>query len=165
MTANALTEERRACTDAGMDAYVSKPVMLDSLAQALVATPRRAGAGPSSASAPPVPQIDASVLNELRTFGTETFVEIVEAFLSDSTTLVASLDAAVASSNGAELRRAAHSLKATSGAVGAKRLAEAAEVLERLALAGNLSLTLRPKELLKELHLAATRELRAVLRG
>jgi CheY-like chemotaxis protein len=35
MTANARAEDRRACTDAGMDGYVSKPIDMTALAEAI----------------------------------------------------------------------------------------------------------------------------------
>ncbi|HYW88368.1 MAG TPA: ATP-binding protein, partial [Chloroflexota bacterium] len=41
MTANAMVDDRAACTAAGMDGYLSKPIRVDQLAQALAATPRR----------------------------------------------------------------------------------------------------------------------------
>ncbi len=49
MTANARDDDRRACLDAGMDAFLSKPIDFDQLAQTLRALAQRAAGEPAGA--------------------------------------------------------------------------------------------------------------------
>jgi len=41
MTANAMQGDREMCLDAGMDDYVTKPIRVDRLVEALMSVPKR----------------------------------------------------------------------------------------------------------------------------
>jgi HPt (histidine-containing phosphotransfer) domain-containing protein len=121
--------DREICLAAGMDDYVSKPIHLDELAEALGRCTRRA-----DGAADAVP--DAEALEQLaaRT-GDRAFVgELVSTFLRDAPALLASCRDAPAP----ERRRAAHTLKSNARVFGARGLAELCQELEETAKAGSL---------------------------
>jgi HPt (histidine-containing phosphotransfer) domain-containing protein len=60
-------------------------------------------------------------------------VELIDLFLENTLTLLAQIDRALAEGDAEEVQRAAHTLKSTSGSVGARPLAARCADLERLA--------------------------------
>jgi PAS domain S-box-containing protein len=129
MTANAMQGDREICLAAGMDDYVSKPIHLDELAEALGRCTRRADGAADAV-------LDAEALEQLaaRT-GDRAFVgELVSTFLRDAPALLASCRDAPAP----ERRRAAHTLKSNARVFGARGLAELCQELEETAKAGSL---------------------------
>lgn len=83
--------------------------------------------------------IDLSVLASLRDFqqpGEADFVtELIDLFLSDTTTQIELLRIAVATNDVNELRRLAHLLKGSSANMGARRMTELYEAMEKNVLA------------------------------
>lgn len=83
--------------------------------------------------------IDLSVLASLRDFqqpGEADFVtELIDLFLSDTTTQIEFLRIAVATNDVNERRRLAHLLKGSSANMGARRMAELYEAMEKNVLA------------------------------
>jgi CheY-like chemotaxis protein/HPt (histidine-containing phosphotransfer) domain-containing protein len=139
MTANALPEDREACFAAGMDDYVAKPIRPDELADALKqATPLREptervlddnGAG-----------FDTAALQGLRELGGDDFLaEVVDAFLADAPTLLATLRRSLDEEDADELRRAAHTLKSNGSTLGAGAFSELCRELEQRAKTGQLT--------------------------
>ena len=111
MTANALPEDREACFAAGMDDYVAKPIRPDVLAEALkrvrplARMRRRRQRTPTCSST-------RAALESLRELGGDDFlVEVIDTFLADVPTLLATLRRALEAGDAAEARRAAHTLK------------------------------------------------------
>ena len=143
LTANAFPSDVKACLDAGMQYFVSKPISRDLLCRALESalsggaamTPGEDGPMPGPAYDDPTPMaLDASALDVLAgTLGRETVLRMVEIFRDETQARLArfgggSLDAA-------DLREELHALKGTAATVGALRLshlaAEAETQLER----------------------------------
>jgi response regulator RpfG family c-di-GMP phosphodiesterase len=95
MTANAMQGDRETCLAAGVDDYVSQPVHLDSLAEALSRCAPRA-------------VLDPQALERLRATPAdrEFAAELVDAYLRDAPALLETL-------RGPDARRAAHTLKST----------------------------------------------------
>jgi PAS domain S-box-containing protein len=138
MTANALPEDREACFAAGMDDYVAKPIRAEELAEALQrARPLRV-AQEASAGEPAV-SFDAAALDSLKELGGDDFLaEVIDAFLADAPTLLATLRRSLDEPNPEELRRAAHTLKSNGATLGAETFAELCRELEQQAKDGRL---------------------------
>jgi PAS domain S-box-containing protein len=134
MTANALPEDREACFAAGMDDYVAKPIRPDALAEALKRVKPRPAARDAGV------QLDGPAIESLREVGGDDFLaEVIDTFLADAPTLLQAAHRAIAESDDAELRRAAHTLKSNGATLGAAEFAELCRTLEQHAKEGRLA--------------------------
>lgn len=77
-----------------------------------------------------LPVLDADKISEMQEVMEEEFQELMELFLHDTQDKLAQITTAYASGDAETLSRAAHGLKASSGNVGAVRLAELACYLD-----------------------------------
>ncbi len=153
MTANAMQGDRQMCLDAGMDDYISKPIRVAELVQALEkCQPRRKGVNgrmgcngveeywstlhPPITPSPdlPHPAIDAKVLQAFRATageGAATFlVELIDCYLEESPKQLQAMEVAVAQGDAKALRQIAHMLKSSSASLGATTLASLCKELE-----------------------------------
>jgi HPt (histidine-containing phosphotransfer) domain-containing protein len=143
MTANALPEDREACFAAGMDDYVAKPIRPDALAEALRRVrPVGRDEVPPAADADgrlDGAALDGAALESLRELGGDDFLaEVIDTFLADVGTLLATLRRALDEGDAAEVRRMAHSLKSNGATLGATEFAELCRALEQQAKDGHL---------------------------
>jgi PAS domain S-box-containing protein len=135
MTANALLEDREACFAAGMDDYVAKPIRPEELANALRLARENGRSTAVERSAP----LEPGALESLRELGGDDFVaEVVETFLADAPSLLASLRSALERGEEDELRRAAHTLKSNGQTFGAVGFADLCRELEERAKRGEV---------------------------
>ncbi len=139
MTANALPEDREACFAAGMNDYVAKPIRAEELAAALKRARPLSANGDGGSDTVEQMNLDDDALQNLRDLGGEDFLgEVIDAFLADAPTLLATLRSSLDEGNTEELRRAAHTLKSNGATLGAKGFAELCRTLEQRAKAGEL---------------------------
>ncbi len=149
MTANALEGDRDRCLAAGMDDYVAKPLQLSDLVKALT---RRLS--PESEAPAPTPTrtledareqtqstdgpIRMDVLADLRAEFEEgddldEFEAIIQLYVRNARRNLAAASEALERTDMEALGLAAHSLKGSSGSIGATRLSAMSELLEAVA--------------------------------
>ena len=148
MTANVSEEDRRKCTDAGMDDYVSKPVRAAELQTALQKCGPGKGALPAAAPEPAAapaefPEgFDPEIVRSLRAMSTpgqpDLFDELLKVYRTMLAESVARLREAISSGDGSALRQAAHKLRGSSANLGAAAVAECCARLEAAGEEGNL---------------------------
>jgi PAS domain S-box-containing protein len=131
MTAHAMQGDRQRCLDAGMDEYIAKPVRAKVLFETIAKlVGERLPCIPHAA-----PNRSHSAINwsdALAAVGDdrELLQELIDAFLVESPQLVRGIEEAIASRNGEELQRQAHSLKSAIHFFGAEHATDLARRLE-----------------------------------
>ncbi|HSK56675.1 MAG TPA: response regulator, partial [Jiangellales bacterium] len=137
LTANSTVDDLAACTDAGMDGFLAKPIRAEQLVRTLEeGYAAVAGAGTGSDSGTPA-VIDPSALDRLQELaGDADFVhELSEQFRRDASDRVARLQALDPTAFD-EVRLHAHTLKSSAAQLGATALSEQARALEQAAADG-----------------------------
>jgi two-component system sensor histidine kinase/response regulator len=141
MTAGAMMGDESKCLDAGMDAYLSKPIKADGLATmverwTMLGTHTRSGRRFDKAESGP---LDSALIAGLRELGVEEFGKLVALFLKDGAGRVAALRSAEAVGDGSAIEKLAHSLKGSAATFGAGSLAQRCDELQVLASSGDLA--------------------------
>ncbi|MEH2290999.1 PAS domain-containing hybrid sensor histidine kinase/response regulator [Nostoc sp.] len=176
ITANAMRGDRQVCLAAGMDDYISKPIQLQELAQALSkCLPQRnfeftsieqqkEVMRPELQPSPNIlhseqnqilksGKIDPKILQSLRNMvqgDRVAFAELVECYLAETAKLVQHISTAIASQDIQTIWNTAHKLKSSSASIGAIALAQLCKMLESQARSSKLENNLELLSLLYE---------------
>src|SRR5712692_5744525 len=140
MTAHAMKGDRERCLAAGMDGYISKPIRIRELEQAIAQL-----VGPPNPAKVPVSEADQadSVIDHAALLagvdGNRRLLrELVRLFLADCPQHLAEIKEAIRRGDAGALRRAAHTLKGSVGNFAAKNAFTAAQRLEIMGGEGDL---------------------------
>lgn len=140
MTANAIQGDREECLAAGMDNYISKPVRVEMLIQALETLMPESQVQPDPVEASHnqlLPVLDRTVMNRLQADlgdgGPALLIELIDIFLAETPQRFDEMQEALQNSDAKLLERAAHTLKATSTLLGLRQLAAYCTELEHHA--------------------------------
>lgn len=140
MTANAMQGDREQCLEAGVDDYVSKPIQIEKLVEAL------SGCKPHSVTPACQPAsaaegaLDLKVLQTLREMlgddVDEGMAELIDCYLTDAPKLLQVIYDAVANEDAIAINHATHTLKSSSASLGATTLANLCQEIEAASRQG-----------------------------
>lgn len=144
ITASALTEEVDLCYDAGMDDFLSKPLEIAKLNEALKKwLPKTSHSGKNTEADNSEPDlvdnvpIDVTGLQELFGDDQETIIEILKEFVEPSQACSKEVTAALEENSLDKVSSGAHKLKSAARSIGAKQVADLCEELERASKKGD----------------------------
>jgi PAS domain S-box-containing protein len=149
MTANAMQGDRQLCLDAGMNDYISKPIRVEALIQALSQCPPNPESqqAQKEESDSKKPEIDVPAVNltELQAFcssidedSTKILSLLANCYLEEALKLLEAMKLAIVQADTQALKRVAHTLKGSSANLSAAPLAQLCGRLEAISTSGEL---------------------------
>jgi CheY-like chemotaxis protein len=142
LTASSTLQERDSFFAAGMDDFLSKPMHLYELVDALKRCPSYLTQTPHDQKVPSAPPQIAAQSNSAISLSDDLAEDILddlqELFLVDTEQLLADMEQAIAAGDSTTLERAAHTLKSSSATMGADKLATLCAELEDQLRTGKL---------------------------
>lgn len=139
MTANAMKGDKERCLAAGMDGYISKPLQPTEMFEVIEGL---AGLGTGAAPAAPPPGAEVMDMTEaLKRVGddAELLGDLAALFLTSYPQQMAELRQAIARCDSQAVRRLAHTIKGAVANFGAWETVEAAQRLELMGRAGDVT--------------------------
>ncbi|MFK7802839.1 MAG: response regulator [Anaerolineae bacterium] len=150
VTAHAMKGDRERYLDAGMDGYISKPVRVARLIEAIKETPCKhlvpvtvkaiesfEEAAQAEAPAQEIP-IDFGMFAEMLGMdmedAEEMLPELIELFVEDSVNQITMMDEAIKNQDYVQLKNAAHKMKGGAASVAAVPLSEVCDKLEKMGI-------------------------------
>ncbi|QDV88486.1 response regulator [Planctomycetes bacterium TBK1r] len=177
LTAHALAGDHEKCLEAGMDGYVSKPLRIHELREAISSffdddspgdphgdlppETNHADVDPAAASEP----TDWSKALELCAGDQTLLIDILEAFLEETPRLMNELEQALADADGQAAKRLAHTLKGALKALGLAAMGDLAFQIEQRATDDSLAETDSTLSQLRQQLDAAIADARRVVNG
>ncbi|MFT5482488.1 MAG: signal transduction histidine kinase/DNA-binding response OmpR family regulator [Halieaceae bacterium] len=137
VTANVMKGEIDRCVFAGMDDYLSKPMLINILREKI----ERWMPASNSQTTYTEPPVDVSVLEELVGDDPEIIDELLQIFRTSSATTASELRAACHAKKAKKASEAAHKLKSSARSVGAIVLGELCEAMEQAERGDDTSIT------------------------
>lgn len=149
LTANATTEAMKECEEAGIDAYLTKPVEPRKLLEVVSSLTDAARAAPSRKSPAAIrsvtvaqeaanegrnPVLNQASLKELEElgYGSDFLMDLIQGFIAGGDMLVEEMESAYQKRDYIAFRDVAHALKGNAGSVGASSLYKACYNAERI---------------------------------
>lgn len=140
MTAHSMAGDREICLEAGMNAYISKPIQRSEVLNMIDAMSNSsAGSLPAGGPADQLRSLDRALALSRVGGDLELLQEIARLFLDDTPRMMKEIRDAMAAGDARAVERAAHSLKGCVANFGANSAFEAALAMERKGRGGDLS--------------------------
>jgi len=143
MSGNTAESDERRCLDAGMDAFMPKPIRMPEVLAMLAVLSRRpaqTGSASESARMHPESSTDLAAHLERATGGNRKLLRtLIQNLLRDAPKRLSALRRALARNDAEGLASAAHALKGSLGLFGADRAAGSARSLQTIGRSGNLA--------------------------
>jgi signal transduction histidine kinase/CheY-like chemotaxis protein/HPt (histidine-containing phosphotransfer) domain-containing protein len=148
-TGNATDEDARRCLNAGMDAFIAKPVHMDKLYEAVESQPETSpetsptesiADAPLPASTKPAAEDDSAASHLHRATGGNKKLQrsLIETFLADAPKTLSRIRRAIAKKDAQKLTSAAHAFKGSIAIFGAAKAVSMARGLEAMGRSGHL---------------------------